>query len=119
VQTRAAPDFESHPLPFFYTYGLRITINTDNRLVTNTTVSKELLLIHQLYGLGLADLKELIISGFKSAFMPYREKADLLKKVTRELEGFSEPALPEVSGRPGGPAGIERPLSAVAAKPIS
>jgi adenosine deaminase len=91
VQTGAAPDLASHPLPFFYSYGLRVTINTDNRLVTDTTVSKELLLVHQLYGLELSDLKELIISGFKSAFLPYREKADLLKKVTRELDAFVEP----------------------------
>jgi catechol 2,3-dioxygenase-like lactoylglutathione lyase family enzyme len=39
IQTRAAPDLASHPLPFFYTYGLRVTINTDNRLVTDTTVT--------------------------------------------------------------------------------
>src|SRR5580765_2303644 len=87
IQTRAAPDLKSHPLPFFYTYGLRVTINTDNRLMTDTTVSKELLTIHHEYGLGLEDIKELIISGFKSAFLPYREKVDILKKVTKELEG--------------------------------
>jgi hypothetical protein len=39
----------------------------------------------------LSDIKELIVSGFKSAFLPYREKADLLKKVTRELENFNMP----------------------------
>jgi adenosine deaminase len=110
IQTRAAPDFESHPLPFFYTYGLRITINTDNRLVTNTTVSKEMLLIHQLYGLGLEDLKELIISGFKSAFLPYREKADLLKKVTHELSTFAEPVSTEKK---------PQPAITAAAKPVS
>jgi len=92
IQTRAAPDFESHPLPFFFNYGLRVTINTDNRLVTNTTCSKEMLLAHEVYGLNLPELKEIIISGFKSAFLPHREKADLLKKVTKELEGFVEPA---------------------------
>jgi adenosine deaminase len=112
VQTRAAPDLASHPLPFFYSYGLRVTINTDNRLVTDTTVSKELLLIHREYGLELADLKELIISGFKSAFLPYREKADLLKKVTRELEQFTEP--------PALANGDERvPPVTAAAKPLS
>jgi adenosine deaminase len=88
IQTRAAADFSSHPLPFYYNYGLRVTINTDNRLVTDTTVSKELWLCHQHYGFTLDDIKELIVSGFKSAFLPYREKADLLKKVTRELEKF-------------------------------
>jgi adenosine deaminase len=110
IQTRAAPDLASHPLPFFYSYGLRVTINTDNRLVTNTTVSKELFLIHKLYDLGLEDLKEMIIDGFKSAFLPYREKADLLKKITAELEAFHEPADAK--------APVEAPVSA-AAKPIS
>jgi adenosine deaminase len=97
IQTRAAADFASHPLPFYYNYGLRVTINTDNRLVTDTTVSKELLLCHQHYGFRLSDIKELIVSGFKSAFLPYREKADLLKKVTRELEAFQ---LPEAEHAP-------------------
>ncbi len=92
IQTRAAADLDSHPLPFFFNYGLRVTINTDNRLVTDTTVSKELYLCHKHYGFNLADIKELIVSGWKSAFLPYREKADILKKVTRELEGFVEPA---------------------------
>ncbi|MSP60244.1 MAG: adenosine deaminase [Myxococcales bacterium] len=91
IQTRAAADLASHPLPFFFNYGLRVTINTDNRLVTDTTVSKELFLCHTEYGFTLDDLKELIISGWKSAFLPYREKADVLKKVTRELEAFVEP----------------------------
>jgi adenosine deaminase len=91
VQTRAVSDFASHPLPFYLTYGLRVTLNTDNRLVTNTTVSRELLLAHQHYGLTLDDLKEIIVSGFKSAFLPYREKADVLKEITRELEQFQLP----------------------------
>jgi adenosine deaminase len=91
VQTRAARSYASHPLPFYYSYGLRVTINTDNRLVTDTTVSKELLLCHQHYGFGLDDLKSLIVNGFKSAFLPYGEKADLLKVITRELDAFQVP----------------------------
>ncbi len=95
IQTRAAESFAAHPLPFYFNYGLRVTVNTDNRLITNTTVSKELLLCHQHYGLSLCDLKEIIVSGFKSAFLPYREKADLLKVITRELDTF---ALPDAEG---------------------
>jgi adenosine deaminase len=110
IQTRAAPDLRSHPLPFFYTYGLRVTINTDNRLMTDTTVSKELLTIHQEYGFGLDDIKELIIGGFKSAFLPYREKADILKKVTKELEQFVAPTSNGLEKQP--------PVTA-AAKPVS
>ena len=92
VQTRAAESFAAHPLPFYFSYGLRVTVNTDNRLVTDTTISKELLLCHQHYGFSLDDIKELIISGFKSAFLPYREKADLLKAITKELATFQLPA---------------------------
>src|SRR5262245_48681435 len=91
VQTRAVADFASHPLPLYFNYGLRVTINTDNRLVTDTTVTKELYLAHLHYGLSREDLKTIIISGFKSAFLPYREKADVLKEINKELEKFQVP----------------------------
>jgi adenosine deaminase len=103
VQTRAVSDFAAHPLPFYLSYGLRVTLNTDNRLVTNTTLSRELLLAHQHYGLGLADLKEIIVAGFKSAFLPYREKADVLKDINRELESFQLPT----NGQEAGPRQAE------------
>ena len=109
IQTGAALDLASHPLPFYYSYGLRVTINTDNRLITNTTVSKEILLCHQTYGFGLADLKEILIAGFKSAFLPHREKSDLLKQVTQELDTFVEPGVPgkpsQASAQPPVPGG--------------
>jgi adenosine deaminase len=92
VQTRAAQSFETHPIRFYFDYGLRVTVNTDNRLVTDTTVSKELWLCHKHYGLDLDAIKEIIISGFKSAFLPYREKADLLRAVTEELAQYQLPA---------------------------
>jgi adenosine deaminase len=91
IQTAAAEAFETHPLPFYYTYGLRCTINTDNRLVTNTTVSKELYLCHQTYGFTLDDIKDVIVAGFKSAFLSHREKSELLIKVNTELAKFYDP----------------------------
>ena len=109
VQTRAVSDFAAHPLPFYYSYGLRVTINTDNRLVTNTTVSKELLLAHQNYGFQLDDIKEMIISGFKSAFLPYREKADVLKDINKELEQFQAPANGQGTALPLAAASGSRP----------
>ena len=80
MQTGAAASWETHPLDFYVDYGLRVTINTDNRLITDTTVSKELRLCHKHYGWSLQTIKEIIIAGFKSAFMPYREKADLRRR---------------------------------------
>ncbi len=91
IQTKAAATWESHPVDFFVDYGLRVTVNTDNRLITDTTVSKELWLCHQHFGWTLEQIKEVVIAGFKSAFLPYREKADLLKEITRELEVIQAP----------------------------
>ncbi len=92
IQTKAARSWEAHPVDFFVDYGLRVTINTDNRLITDTTVSKELLLCHRQYGWSLDQIKEILIAGFKSAFIPYREKADLLREITAELGRFAEPS---------------------------
>lgn len=97
LQTKAAASWETHPVDFFVDYGLRVTINTDNRLVTDTTVSKELWLCHQHYGWSLDVIKEIVIAGFKSAFMPYREKADLLADVVKELATFTAHAVPTVA----------------------
>jgi adenosine deaminase len=92
LQTKAATGWEAHPVDFFVDYGLRVTINTDNRLITDTTVTKELALCHKHYGWTLEQIKDIIIAGFKSAFMPYREKADLLAEITAELATVQAPA---------------------------
>jgi adenosine deaminase len=86
VQTRAVPEMASHPLKFYFDYGLRVTINTDNRLITNTTVTNEYVIAHQQLGLSLEDITNIMVSGFKSAFLPFREKQDLLTQVNREIE---------------------------------
>jgi adenosine deaminase len=99
IQTKAAKSWEAHPVDFYVDYGLRVTINTDNRTITDTTVSKELWLCHQHYGWSLERIKEIIVAGFKSAFMPYREKVDLLKVVTQELATIQAPANGKTQGR--------------------
>jgi adenosine deaminase len=86
VQTGAVPDLASHPLRFYFDYGLRVTVNTDNRLITDTSVTKELWLMHKHLSFNLEDLVTMIVSGFKSAFLPYKEKADLLAAVNMEVE---------------------------------
>jgi adenosine deaminase len=84
VQTRAVPDLSNHPLRFYFDFGLRVSINTDNRLITDTTVTKELVLANKVLNFSLDDITTLLVSGFKSAFLPYREKADLLAQINRE-----------------------------------
>lgn len=85
LQTRAVESLDSHPLRFYFDYGLRVTINTDNRLITDTTVTKELMIAHQKLGMSLEDLTTVLVSGFKSAFMPFREKQDMLRAVNAEI----------------------------------
>ncbi len=63
-----------------------MTVNTDNRLVTDTTVSKELWLCHTQMGLTLNDIKQIILTGFKSAFLPFHVKQQYLRKASDELE---------------------------------
>lgn len=86
IQTRAARSFEEHPLRFYYDYGLRCTINTDNRLMSDTTVTKELMRAHEHLGFSLDEIVDLVVFGFKSAFLPQRQKVKLLRKVFAELD---------------------------------
>jgi adenosine deaminase len=85
VQTGSVAGFVSHPLRFYFDFGLRVTVNTDNRLITDTTLTKELLLAHREMGFTVPDLCTLLVQGFKSAFLPFREKADLLRQVNAEI----------------------------------
>jgi adenosine deaminase len=55
-------------------------------LITDTTVTKELWLAHKELGLTLEDLTTIIVSGFKSAFLPFREKQDMLAQINQEIE---------------------------------
>ncbi|WP_230470153.1 adenosine deaminase [Lujinxingia vulgaris] len=88
VQTRAAKSFESHPLPFYMSYGLRCTINTDNRLITDTTMTDEFWRAVQHYDLNIGDLRKLMIDGFKSAFMPYRKKRTVTAQACAEFDAL-------------------------------
>ncbi len=88
IQTKAATSFGTHPLKFYYDYGLRVTINTDNRLISDTTITKELHLAAKFADWNMADLKDVIVAGFKSAFMPMREKAIMLNMVNAELAKY-------------------------------
>lgn len=86
VQTRACADYKTHPIRFYYDYGLRVTVNTDNLLMSDTTVANELLICHEQLGFTWPEIKDLIIYGFKSAFLPYRDKVRLLNPAIAELK---------------------------------
>lgn len=84
-QTSVIDELAHHPLRLYFDVGVRVSVNTDNRLITDTTASKELWLAHTHLGFTLEELKVLIVQGFKSAFLPYRDKSALMRKVNDQL----------------------------------
>jgi adenosine deaminase len=86
VQTRAVRDVRHHPFHYYFRQGLRVTLNTDSRLISATTVTNEIALAARVFRLSPYEVKKIIINGFKSAFIPYAEKARLLRQVTLEID---------------------------------
>lgn len=85
-QTRSIRSLKYHPLKYYYDQGIRVTINTDNRLMSGTTLTKEFLLAHKLFGFKLYDFREMIIMAIKSAFLPYAERKQMIRGIADELE---------------------------------
>jgi adenosine deaminase len=86
LHTGAVIDLKSHPMRFYYDCGLRVTLNTDSRLVSNTTVTNEYLLACKTFNLNEQDLKNIIVMGFKSSFLPYKTKVKLFERVLKMLK---------------------------------
>jgi adenosine deaminase len=78
----------SHPIRQFLAEGLRLTINTDNRLVSGTSMTHELELAVKHYDLNMEQIAKLVLDGFKSAFLPLAEKARLINRVLDEFEAL-------------------------------
>lgn len=99
VQTGAVRDLRTHPLKLYHDLGLRVTVNTDNRLITNTSVSRELWLCHTEMGLEEQDIHRIIINGFKAAFLPFHQKQTMVRSASRELASEAQASERPVSRR--------------------
>ncbi|MDD5581980.1 MAG: adenosine deaminase [Candidatus Marinimicrobia bacterium] len=86
VQTGAVKSLENHPFKYFKDYGLRLCLNTDNRLISNTTLTNELCLAYQTFNLKLKDIKDVLIDGFKSSFMHHRDRVRLIRQISVEID---------------------------------
>jgi adenosine deaminase len=78
IQTGAAPDFASHPFNILYRNDFRVSLCTDNRMMSNTTLTKEFSIAAGHFGLGLRDFERLTINAMKSAFIPYGERVRII-----------------------------------------
>ncbi len=90
VQTGAVASLKSHPLKLYFDLGVRVTINTDNRLITKTSVSEELYRVHKEMRVPFLDIKKMVTAGFKSAFLPFHDKQAALRRATKELARFDD-----------------------------
>lgn len=78
VHTGAAASIAEHPFPILHRLGFRLTLNTDNRLMSKTTMSKEYALAVEHYGLSFDDLEMLTLNSMKSAFVTYGQRCHFI-----------------------------------------
>lgn len=83
VQTGAAPSIERHPLRLLRQLQFRVTVNTDNRLMSQVSLSSEFALLVREFGYGWSDIEWLTINAMKSAFAPFDERLRLINTVIK------------------------------------
>jgi adenosine deaminase len=85
VQTHAIEHLDEHPLRKYFDAGLKVSLNTDNRLMSGTDLVTEYGLAAKHQGFTFAELCRLARGGFENAFLPDAERAALLARVDAEI----------------------------------
>ena len=98
VQTRAAASYAAHPFRSWFDHGLRVTLNTDNRLMSGVTLTDEFAHASADLGFSLDELCTVARNGFDGAFLPPQEKAALLADADREFALVRQAALSRTGG---------------------
>lgn len=83
VHTGAVDSIEHHPFPLYFRRGFRVTLNTDDRLMSGITLTHEFELAMEKFGLTLDDLEKITINSIKSAFIPFDERLRLIYDVIK------------------------------------
>lgn len=78
VQTGAAGSIAAHPIGLLRKLGFRVTVNTDNRLMSGTSMTREMALLSDAFGYGLDDLQWFTVNAMKSAFIPFDERLGII-----------------------------------------
>ncbi len=91
LQTGAAKNFASHPIGALEKLRFRVTINTDNRLMSRTSMSNEMQQAVAAFDWTFQDLQRVTINALKSAFIPFEERLAIIEKIVK-------PAYAEISG---------------------
>ena len=83
VQTGAVKSLAEHPFRYYLRHQFRITLNTDNRLMSGTTATDEHWLAIEKFGLGFGDIEKIVINGMKSAFIHYEQRCKVIYDVLK------------------------------------
>src|SRR5215510_10109393 len=83
VQTGAAASIAEHPIGLLRRLHFRVTVNTDNRLMSATSMSREMALLAEAFSYGWADLQWFTINAMKSSFIPFDERLRLINEVIK------------------------------------
>ncbi len=83
VNTGAAESIETHPIGLLRKLRFRVTVNTDNRLMSNVTLSDEFAKLNQAFGYGLSDMEWLTINAMKSSFWPFEQRLKIINELIK------------------------------------
>lgn len=83
VQTGAAASIREHPIGLLHDLRFRVTVNTDNRLMSATSMSREMGLLVDAFGWGWPELQWFAINAMKSAFIPFDERLTIINGVIK------------------------------------
>jgi adenosine deaminase len=83
VQTGAVASIAEHPFDLLARARFRVTVNTDNRLMSDTTMSLEMQRLVEAFGYGWSDLQRFTINAMKSAFIPFDERLAIIDEVIK------------------------------------
>jgi len=83
VQTGAVGSIAEHPFDLLARARFRVTVNTDNRLMSDTTMSHEMQVLADAFGYGWTDLQRFTINAMKSAFIPFDQRLAIIDEVIK------------------------------------
>ena len=83
VHTGAAASIAEHPIDLLRRLRFRVTLNTDNRLMSGVSMSSEFAALDEAFGIGLGEMEWLTINAMKSAFAPFDERLRLINEVVK------------------------------------
>lgn len=83
IQTKAIDTFKNHPIYDFYNDGIKVTVNTDNRTVSNTNMTKECDILAREFNITVEEYKEIYLNSVEAAFVDLETKERLKKYVER------------------------------------